>query len=291
MKNLYLITRRDAKKDSFELLESSAKKKGISVNTIFTEDFDFSKSLKLTSDDGLYNICDDITSQIIEKSVINSKVQSFYTDYRHCINKINDIDDIRSYLIHKNNNLPVIKSILSLTTDKKMLKKYVDHLDGFPIIIKSMGGSHGIGVMKVDSLDSLYSIVDYLTKQKDNFILRKFINYKKHARFIVLRDKVIASIEYKKIKGDFRSNVGENLNIISRNFGTLYEKIAVDSVHTLGYEFGGVDMLIDRDNRPYIAEINFPCYFPRAQQATGIDISGKMIDYLIEKSKNKMTIK
>lgn len=292
MKNLYLILRKKSDqahfKTSFELLRNSAEMRKIQVQSIFTEKFDFSKQANLTHHDGLYNLCDDINSQLIEKSIINSKVQTFYSHYKYGINKVGDVDDVRSYCIHNNNNLPVMKTILSLPNNKAMLKKYVNYLEGFPIIIKSTGGSHGIGVMKIDSMESLRSIVDYLRQQKDNFIMRKFIDYTKHARFIVLGNTVIASIEYKRLKNDFRSNVGNKLNIVAQSFGAPIEKIAVDAVRLLGYEFGGVDILIDEYHKPHIAEVNFPCYFPRAQEATGVDISGQMIDYLINKSKDNI---
>ena len=52
----------------------------------------------------------------------------------------------------------------------------------------------------------------------------------------------------------------------------------------MGNQFGGVDILIDSNGRPYITEMNFPCNFARAANATNIDIAGLMIDFLISKS-------
>ena len=68
--------------------------------------------------------------------------------------------------------------------------------------------------------------------------------------------------------------------------------MAVKAVRSLGYEFGGVDILFEEEtNNPYIAEVNFPCFFPTTQRLTNIDISGKMIDFLINKSKGKIVTK
>jgi len=291
MKNLYLISRKNSDKTSFDLLKKSAEDRNICVKPIYTEDFDFTKNIILTKNDALYNLCDDSSSIIIEKALINDKVASFYTEYLNCIYKKSDVDDITSYIIHSKNNLPTIKSILIFNNDKESLNRYSKYLGGFPIIIKALNGSHGVGVMKIDSLESLYSVSDYLYNQNDDFILRQFINYKEHARLIVLGDKVISSIEYKKIKNDFRSNSGKNLNIVNKTFGSKVESIAIKSVSSLGYEFGGVDILIDKHGNPFIAEVNFPCYFPRAQQYSNIDISGQMIDFLIDKSKGKIVTK
>lgn len=291
MKNLYLILRKDSNKTSFNLLKKSAEERGIDVKTIHTEDFDFTKSVNLENNDALYNLCDDSNSQIIEKILINDKVTSYYKNYLNCVHKKNDVDDITSYIIHSKNNLPTIKSILIFSKDKKNLNKYSKYLGGFPMIIKALNGSHGVGVMKVDSLESLRSIADYLNKQNGEFILRQFIDYKEHARLIVLGNKVISSIEYKRVENDFRSNVGEDLTIVNKKYDSEIENIAIKSVSVLGYEFGGVDILIDKNGNPFIAEVNFPCYFPRAQQYSNIDISGQMIDFLINKSKGKIVTK
>jgi glutathione synthase/RimK-type ligase-like ATP-grasp enzyme len=64
------------------------------------------------------------------------------------------------------------------------------------------------------------------------------------------------------------------------------QKAVVDAVRTLKRETGGVDLIFDKEENPYIAEVNFPNDFHTAQKVTKIDIAGKMIDYLIEKEKN-----
>jgi len=281
MKNLFLILNTDEPSVSFDLLKKSAIKRGIKVSIIHTGKFDFSKQIELTNRDSIYRISIDPISILIEKKLINEKVISFYSNYTDCIRKVDNV--IGYTLFHEKNGLPIIKTVYSITNNRNLLKKYSETLNGFPLIIKSIGGSHGVGVIKIDSIESLYSIADYLSDQGSNFIMREFIDYVTHARLIVLGDKVISSVEYKRINDDFRSNVGDNLNIENKKFSKEVEKMAVGSVNSLGYEFGGVDVLIDKNNNPFIAEVNFPCYFPRAQEYSGVDISGQMIDYLINK--------
>lgn len=288
MKNLYLILRKDSNKTTFDLLKKSAEERGINVKPIYTDDFDFTENILLTKNDALYRISTDKNSLLLEKFLINENVISFYSSLKECISKLDNV--VEATLIHEKNNLPIIKTIFALTNNKSLLKKYAKKLDEFPLIIKSAGGQHGVGVIKIDSLESLYSVADYLHKQNDEFILRKFIDYREHARLIVLGDKVISSIEYKRVENDFRSNVGKKLTIVNKKFDPKIEEIAVRSVSVLGYEFGGVDILIDKNGSPFIAELNFPCYFPRAQQSSNIDISGQMIDFLINKSKGMIFV-
>ena len=102
----------------------------------------------------------------------------------------------------------------------------------------------------------------------------------------MLGDKVIDSIEYTANDGDFRSNEGAKPNVAPKKFTDEVEKLAVKATRALGLEFGGVDIMIT-NNGPKVAEVNFPCFFPRCQQLTGTDIAGMMVDYLMEKARRK----
>ncbi len=289
LKNLYLIFREGSNKTTFKLLKESAEKRGIKINVFFSDKFDFSAKFNLTEEDGLYRIGSDKKSSLVEKYLINSNVTSLYSNYLFCVGKLNR--NTGSSLIHQKYGLPIIKTILSITNDRELLKRYSEYLDGFPLIIKFMGGSHGVGIIKIDSFDSLVSIADFLYKNEGNFIMRSFIKHKEQARIIVLKEKVIAS-HTNIVTTDFRTNVGD-IDLIERRFNNYDEnirKIAVKAVNSLGYEFGGVDILFDENtNEPFIAEVNFPCFFATTQKFSGVDISGAIVDYLIEKSNRVLT--
>lgn len=283
MKTLHIINRRHSNDTTVALLEQSAAKRNITVKMIFTDDFDFSQPISLTNQDGLYRVSDNADAFLIEKYLLNDQVITLYADYKHGVVDIDNV--IEATLLHEKLGLPIIKSLHSLTKNKALLKKYAEFLNGFPIVVKSAGGQHGIGVMRIDSFESLTSVTDYLMAQQDRFILREYIDYVSHARLIVLGDKVIDSIEYKRVANDFRSNAGSDLTVLPKTFSNEIENVAIQAVRSLGYEFGGVDILIDEQGAFYIAEVNFPCYFPRAQHITGVDTSGMIIDYMIEKSR------
>lgn len=284
MKNLCLILEKALDVTRYELWKASAEVRNLSINMVSSKNFDFSTEVKLTNEDGLYRVGRGKNARLIEKVLINDNVNSFYLSAKDCIRRM-DHD-----LTHKKNNLPIIPTIFSITNDKLLLKKYIEQLGGFPVIIKATGGSLGIGVMKIDSLESLYSITDFLCNSigSASFVLRKFIDYKEHARLIVLGDRVLSSIEYKRVQNDFRSNSGSDLKICYKKFDKKVEDLAIKAVFVLGYEFGGVDILIDQQENSFLAEANFPCDFSDVQKYANIDISGMMIDFLIEKSKKKI---
>jgi len=229
----------------------------------------------------LYNLCIDEKSKNVERVVINDKCKTFFSDWKQGVFYYDNV--VEASVLHEKNNLPIIDTIFDATSSRKLLKKYVQLLGGFPIVLKLMNGSHGVGVVKVDTFDSLFSIADVFVKKDLFFIIRKYIDYKEHARMIVLGSEVISSIEYKRASNDFRSNIGKKPEVYEKKYSREMQELAVQATNILGFEFGGVDLLIDKDGSVYIAEVNFPCFFPRAQLKTGDDISGLMIDYLLNK--------
>ncbi|MCK4635564.1 MAG: hypothetical protein KAT32_01765 [Candidatus Moranbacteria bacterium] len=268
---------------SLKYLKKSCEEKNIKFIPIEVENFNFTNKINLTKNDLFYRVKTGSKARIIESFLLNEEVSSFYTnpDYSF-INK--DLQDI----IYYKNNLPIPKTINYLPKNKELLKKYVEHLGGFPIVIKALGGSHGVGVMRIDSMESLISIIDFFNSKKFEYIktdfkLSEFIDHNEQARINVLGDKVIASTCNIKHSSEFRLNI--NIKKEIKEYPKEINQIAIKAVHSLGIEFGGVDIMIDKNNKPYVSEVNFPCNFSKAQEFTGIDISGMMIDYLIKKSK------
>jgi hypothetical protein len=183
--------------------------------------------------------------------------------------------------LHEYLGIKIPKTINYLPKDRELLKKYTEYIGGFPLIVKTNGLSHGIGVTKVHNLDKLIEISHGDTGAS---IMRQYIEHDGHARLIVLGDKVIDSIEYVKPDNDFRTNVGEP-NVRTKKYPLEIEVEAVKATVGMGLDFAGVDILVGNNGEYYLAEVNFPCFFARAQSTTGVDISGKLIDFLINKHK------
>lgn len=188
------------------------------------------------------------------------------------------------------NGLPIIPTIFNVSKiQAPLVEAYVQHLGGWPVILKSAGGSHGSGVMKFDTLESLQAVLDHISNDKSHDLaLRRFIPNAQHLRLVVLGEQVVSVIKYRPQKNDFRTNavaipqvdpVVEVTEDIKAN--------AIQSVKVLGLEFGGVDILVADDKRPYIAEVNLPCNFARNQLNAGIDIAGLMVDFLLEKKRQR----
>lgn len=278
----YCINQEGKNAKTVGYLRRAAESRGLRFVVIYQDKFNFTEKIKTQPRDLLYRARITRKSANIEKYLLlKNNFTTFRRDRMDIFNRYDNV--FEASLIQEANGLPIIKSVFGFTKNREILSTYVKYLGGFPVVLKATGGSHGIGVIRVDSIESLFSVADVLDGSNRTYIMRKYISDCRHARLIVVGDKVVASIEYKKDVDDFRTSDDD---VASVDFGEQINEIAVKAVNILNVEFGGVDILIDKNKKPYIAEVNFPCYFPRAQDTADVDVAGMMLDYLINKAKN-----
>ncbi len=262
-------------------LESASLKNGLEPIFINSERFKQEEFFKLNKSGMYYCIGIDYNSLIID-SLFTSK--GFTSLYKDEYVKYGWSNAVMSPIIHERNNIPIPKTIYTPTKDRDILEEYIKFLGGFPLILKVMGNSGGIGVLKVESRDSLYSLVDFLAYKNPNYIMREFIDFSIYGRLIVLGDKTIASKQNLKQLGDFRTNEGSPVN---KEFNEEIKECAVKAVNVLGIEFGGVDVLVKTDGSFVIAEVNYPCSYISTQETSGVEISDMMIKFLKAKFQAK----
>lgn len=261
-----------------EFLRAACEARQIEFLSLQPNTYNFADWSEAAAGSCLYRVSVSEPAVVLEKTLISEHVATFYRDWRLDIGH-----GFASHYFFQKSGVPIPLTINYIGPRSPHLQAYVEQLGGFPIILKVLGGSHGVGVLKVDSWSSLVSVLDFARKDTQ-IILRKFVDVTASARLIVLGSQVVASIEYEAPAGDFRSNVGAQPAVAAKKFSPTVEAIATRAVKVVGLEFGGVDILIDEQERYYVTEVNFPCYFGRAQKITGIDIAGEMVDYLRTKS-------
>lgn len=267
--------------ESYQLLKDAATARGLDWEVIEASKYDSARATADKLEDGsvLYRLAVSRRAKLIEALLYHEGLRTFYPDRQALLMRGFTWGSTIAMLA---SGLPVVPTIFGVNAalaDK--LDNYVQRLGGYPVILKSAGGSHGSGVMRVDSIESLRSVVGFVAgPDSADFVLRQYIANARHIRCVVLGDDVVDAIEYLPVNADFRTNAvavpqvkafGRDENIFS---------LAVRAVAQLSVAFGGVDILISQEGRAYIAEVNFPCNFARNQLSTGVDIAGQMVGYL-----------
>jgi len=168
----------------------------------------------------------------------------------------------------------------------------VDSLGGFPVVVKTLGLSHGQGVQKVDDMETLQQLLAKADFNDHGMIARKFLANYRHFRLIIVDGKMAACIEYHQPDDDFRTNASAEPTVSAVQLADVapdMAEVAIRGVALRASILGGVDVLVDQtDGRAYLAEVNVPCYFARAEGPTGIDIAGQLLEALLRKQQSEL---
>jgi len=261
------------------MLRNACVAKDIEYIEIQARNFDFQPQRQLVRGDMMYRPAVSIAAQRTEQFLYAPEVATFYRDpeavYYTCTNPT---------LLYQRSGLPIARTVFCTSPDRNILRAHVEFLGGFPLVLKFSGNSGGIGVIKLDGYEALFSVLDFALAQGQQPILCAYIENAIHWRILVVGNKAIARYRNPIDVDDFRSFGSTQPEDFSRDCPTEMETIAVQAAHLLRQEFGGVDVLEHESGRLYLLECNFPCYHPHAEKYGGIDVSGQMVEFLMEKS-------
>jgi glutathione synthase/RimK-type ligase-like ATP-grasp enzyme len=187
-------------------------------------------------------------------------------------------------LVLQRAGIPVPRWVHVTNGDRGLLRRYVERMGGFPVILKFPGFSRGMGVTRIDSLASLFSVVDYALASGNLPALCAYVHPATHWRAVVVGDRVVSHYRNITDQDDFRTSGSNREEDYRLPAPAGLEEISAAAVRALGHEFGGVDVLEHPSGRLYVLESNQPCYFASAQLAIGTDVSGAMVEYLLQKA-------
>lgn len=266
-----------------QALERNSVKLGFDFLSINSRQYDYSNIPALTESDLLYNAARG--SRTLMSLMLNERVTTFYIK-----NPMLDLysSTTQFSLLHEKLGFRSPKTIYCLTTNRDLLRRYVEFLGGFPVVLKLAGGSRGVGVMKVESFESLFSVADYLVTTGDEFIMRQYIKSQYGARLIVLGDRVLSCARFFMQPDDFR-----NAPILSNTRYGKFEpteelsRMCVMATQAANLEMSGVDVIFDDFGTPYLLEINFPTGFQSFLESVD-EVLTEMLLFLKAKAEKKI---
>ena len=145
----------------------------------------------------------------------------------------------------------------ALVTNEQSIDIAMKEIGGkYPVIAKTITGAEGIGVMKIESVESLTSVLQGLWKHDAEVILQEFMDIEYDVRTLVLDGQVFASMKRKQsIKGDFRTNKSLGADYEPYDLSEEEKKIVLRAAETSGCYFCGVDTIVN-DGKIYVLEVN-----------------------------------
>jgi ribosomal protein S6--L-glutamate ligase len=151
-----------------------------------------------------------------------------------------------------------------------------------PHVIKLNEGTQGTGVMLTEKPSASRSVIEALRGLYANFLVQEFIAEARGAdlRCFVVGDQVVATMRRQAPKGDFRSNLHRGGTARAVRASAAEQATAVRAAAVLGLGVAGVDLIRSRRG-PLVLEVNSSPGLEGIEAATGIDIAGRIIDFVV----------
>lgn len=219
-----------------------------------------------------------------------------------CLNTLESMEDCedkyRTLKILEKENLPVPR--YAIIDNENSIDDALKKIGGkFPIVMKLLSGSQGIGVSIVDSYESLKSVYQTIAKVSltKEVLLQEKIESNYDIRIQVLTKKIdplalknvtnceiIGSMKRLAVKDDFRTNYSLGGKVKKIKLTREIEEIASKAANALGCHWCGVDIMIDNNTkRPYILEVNASPGTEGISEVMGEPIVDKVIDFITNK--------
>ncbi len=266
--------------ETVRLLRESCEQRDIEFVEIDAATFDYEPSRRASPGDMLYCAGTSGAAGFVEEHLYQKGVATFYSSADGPLER-----KANPLLVLQRAGVPVPHWVHVTTGDRCLLRRYVERMGGLPVILKFAGFSRGMGVTRIDSLPSLFSVVDYTLASGNHPVLCAYVHPATHWRAVVVGDRVVSHYRNVTNKDDFRTSGSDEEEDYRVPAPAGLEETAVAAVRALGHEFGGVDILEHPSGRLYVLESNHPCYFASAQLAIGTEVSGAMVEHLLQKAK------
>ena len=193
------------------------------------------------------------------------------------------VDKYRTYLRLLDFGLHQPKTVL--IPNEESVEQAVENLDKkYPIVLKTLRGSKGVGVLFVESERALNGLTQLIYKTDTNadLLIQEYIKTDYDVRVLVLGGKIIASMQRDVVDGDFRSNYSQGGKVKSYNLTDLEIEQCILAAKAIGGIFTAVDFIPskNRDNKPpYILEVNTSPGTEGIEEATNKNIVKLILQY------------
>jgi ribosomal protein S6--L-glutamate ligase len=157
---------------------------------------------------------------------------------------------------------------------------------GYPVVIKSVYGTYGLGVRKAENLNELKEVLKFFWKPDCivPLLLQPFVAEAQGQdhRLFVVGDKVVAAMERHAPAGDFRAYSPKAEDAVPVEVSEKESRLAVEASRALGLDYAGVD-IISTLKGPAILEVNGNPGLMRISAVTGVDVPAAIAQLAVER--------
>lgn len=161
------------------------------------------------------------------------------------------------------------------------MEHVVESAGGAPVVLKLLEGTQGLGVVLAENQNAAQSVLEAFNGLRARVIVQEFIHEAKGAdiRAFVVDGEVVGAMKRQGKEGEFRSNLHRGGSAMQIELTEEEKHTAIRAAEAVGLGVAGVDML-QSGRGPLVLEVNSSPGLEGIERATGVDIAGKIIDYI-----------
>ena len=147
------------------------------------------------------------------------------------------------------------------------------------VIVKPLFGSMGLGMVRVSDEEMAFRVFRTIEQIRGVYYLQRTIDHDGvDIRAFVVGGRVLGAIE-RRATG-WRTNLARGGTARSVVLSEEWSALAVRAAAAVGADYAGVDLLADSDGKVYVLEVNGIPGWKGLQEATSIDVAGRLVDFL-----------
>ncbi len=164
------------------------------------------------------------------------------------------------------------------------LEELIEQVGGFPVVIKLLESTHGVGVLLADNMLQATSIIEAFQKMGQRVIVQEFIAEANGAdlRVFMVNGEVVAAMRRQAKEGEFRSNLHRGASATPVLLTEQEEEVSRKVARVMGLDVAGIDLLRS-DRGPLVMEVNASPGLEGIENTTGKDVAGSIIELVESK--------
>lgn len=189
-------------------------------------------------------------------------------------------DKLLAHLVLVENNIPTPKTLfMKFPIDTNIIEKHLK----FPVIVKTVTGSQGYGVLlskdKKD-LKDLTMLLDNINNT-NNIIIQEYITTSigRDLRALVIGNEVKACMERISRKGDFKANFSMGGKVKKFKISPEIENLLIKTTKALNLNIAGIDLLFGK-NCFYVCEASSAPGFKGLESCCNINVPEETFNYI-----------
>jgi len=190
-------------------------------------------------------------------------------------------DKLRSLQILSRAGIGMPKTAFTNYSTEK--NQALQHVGNAPVVIKLLEGTQGLGVVLAETRKAAKSVVEAFEGLKARIILQEYISEAGGAdvRVFIVNGEVVGAMKRQGKEGEFRSNLHRGGKATLIKLRKREKIVALKAAKAMGLKVAGVDLLQSKRG-PLVLEVNSSPGLQGIEAATGVDIAGKIIEYIVK---------